>query len=316
LQAFFLPARPSIDQLIFRQGAPTVGQEVKGLFDSQTFTMTYVVYDTSSKDAIIIDPVLDLDVAAVKTSYQSINTLLAFLQEKELKPQLILETHAHADHVSGAHELKARFFPNIKIAIGKNITTVQKTFKQIFNMPDNFAVDGRQFDLLLADGQRHGIGSIEFEVLFTPGHTPACASYYFAAANAVFTGDALFMPDYGTGRCDFPDGDAKALYHSITTRLYQLPESTRVFVGHDYQPNGRPLKFETTIGQSKAENIQLQAQTSEQEFVDFRTKRDATLSAPKLLYPSVQVNIAAGEFPPKEQNGKSYLKLPVQFGET
>ncbi len=283
--------------------------EIKHFFDAATFTMTYVVYDKQSKDAVVIDPVLDYDAASVTTSTQSIELLLGFLKQQELKVHFILETHAHADHLSGAHELVTKHLPSAKIGIGERITMVQETFKEVFNFPKAFKTDGSQFHRLFKDNELVSAGKLSFKVLFTPGHTPACASYLFG--DAVFVGDAVFMPDYGTGRCDFPRGDAKALYHSITSRLYTLPDNTRVFVGHDYQPGGRALEYETTIGESKKKNIQLKDDTSEADFVMFRKTRDATLTAPKLLFPSVQVNIAAGELPDPEANGRIYLKLPI-----
>jgi glyoxylase-like metal-dependent hydrolase (beta-lactamase superfamily II) len=286
-----------------------VNMEIKTFFDPATFTLTYVVYDTTTKDAVIIDPVLDYDPASVKTSTASLNSLNEFVKANRLNVHFILETHAHADHLSGAHELVTQHLPNAKIAIGERITLVQETFKSVFNFPSSFRTDGSQFHRLFKDNEEVSAGLLKFKVIFTPGHTPACASYLFG--DAVFTGDALFMPDYGTGRCDFPKGDSHALYHSVAERLYKLPDSTRVFVGHDYQPNGRPLAYETTIGASKRENIQLKSTTTEDEFVSFRNKRDATLAAPRLLFPSVQVNIAAGELPEPESNGLVYLKLPV-----
>ncbi|MBM4251263.1 MAG: MBL fold metallo-hydrolase [Deltaproteobacteria bacterium] len=284
--------------------------EIKAFYDPTTFTLTYVVFDPATRDAVIIDPVLDYDPASVSTSTASLEKLYAFIDAHQLRVHYILETHAHADHLSGALELKNRYVNDAKIAIGERITRVQKTFKSVFNFPESFHADGSQFDRLWKDGETVRAGSLAFLVLFTPGHTPACVSYL--CGDAVFTGDALFMPDYGTGRCDFPNGDSKALFHSITERLYKLPESTRVFVGHDYQPNGRELAYETTIGASKNTNVQLRATTTESEFVAFRDKRDATLAAPRLLFPSVQVNIAAGKFPEPESNGTVYLKLPVK----
>lgn len=283
--------------------------EIKMFFDPETFTLTYVVFDPHTKDAVIIDPVLDYDPASVKISNTSINNIYKFIQDKSLEVHFVLETHAHADHLSGAHELVTQYLPKTQIGIGERITLVQETFKTVFNFPSSFRTDGSQFHRLFKDNEEVRCGSLRFKVMFTPGHTPACASYIFG--DSVFTGDTLFMPDYGTGRCDFPAGDARILYHSVVDRLYKLPESTRVFVGHDYQPNGRSLAFETSIGASKRENIQLNIKTSEDEFVAFRNKRDAGLSAPRLLYPSVQVNIAAGEFPQPESNGQTYLKLPV-----
>lgn len=283
--------------------------EIRHFFDPATFTLTYVVYDPATKDAVVIDPVLDYDPASVTTSTQSIENLVAFLKEQKLKVHFILETHAHADHLSGAHELVRQHLPDAKIGIGERITLVQETFKQVFNFPSAFKTDGSQFHRLFKENEQVQAGSLSFRVLFTPGHTPACASYLFA--DAVFTGDALFMPDYGTGRCDFPKGDAQALFHSVARKLYELPNATRVFVGHDYQPGGRKLEFQTTIGDSKRENVQLKAETPEAEFVAFRKARDATLAAPRLLFPSVQVNIAAGELPEPEGNGRIYLKLPL-----
>jgi glyoxylase-like metal-dependent hydrolase (beta-lactamase superfamily II) len=283
--------------------------KIKTFYDPATYTLTYVVYDERSKDAVVIDPVLDFDPADVSTSTQSLDAVLEFVNEQALKVHYILETHAHADHISGAHEMVTKHLPQAKIGIGERITLVQEVFKKVFNFPTNFKTDGSQFHRLFKDNEVARAGTLEFRVLFTPGHTPACASYLFG--DAVFTGDALFMPDYGTGRCDFPGGDAAALYHSIAKKLYELPEATRVFVGHDYQPGGRKLLYETTIGESKRSNIQLKASTTESEFIKFRTTRDATLSAPRLLFPSVQVNIAAGEFPGPESNGRVYLKLPV-----
>jgi glyoxylase-like metal-dependent hydrolase (beta-lactamase superfamily II) len=283
--------------------------QIRHFFDTATSTLTYVVYDKVTKDAVVIDPVLDYDPASVTTSIESISVVQAFVKEQQLNVHLILETHAHADHLSGAKELVKRFLPNAKIGIGERITLVQKTFKEIFNFPSSFKTDGSQFHRLFKNNETVKVGSLGFKVLFTPGHTPACASYLFDGF--VFSGDALFMPDSGTGRCDFPQGDAHDLYRSISKCLYALPDNTRVFVGHDYQPGGRPLMFETTIGESKKRNIQITASTSEENFVQLRKARDAVLSAPRLLFPSVQVNIAAGELPAPEENGRIYLKLPV-----
>jgi len=283
--------------------------DIKAFYDPATFTLTYVVFDITTRDAVIIDPVLDFDPASGSISTNSLEKVHEFIQANGLRVHFILETHAHADHLSGAHELKAQYFQDAKIAIGERIISVQKTFKSIFNFPASFKTDGSQFDRLLKDEETVRAGSLEFKVIFTPGHTPACVSYIFG--DAVFTGDALFMPDYGTGRCDFPSGDSAALFRSVTERLYTLPEAMRIFVGHDYQPNGRELAYETSIVASKQHNIQLKASTSEADFVSFRNKRDATLAAPRLLFPSVQVNISAGEFPEPESNGSVYLKLPV-----
>lgn len=281
---------------------------IKEFFDKNTWTLTYVVWNEKTRDAIVIDPVMDYDPASSKTNEDSANLVIDFLRSQDLNLHYILETHAHADHLSGSQIIK-RAFPNAKIAIGEKITKVQEIFKDVFGLPADFKTDGSQFDRLLKDGEEFQAGSIRIKTLFTPGHTPACASYYIDGN--VFVGDALFMPDYGTGRCDFPAGSAVDLYHSVHNRLYELPEDTKVYTGHDYLPNGRPLKFMSTIAEEKAENIQLKAQTSLEEFVRFRTERDRTLTAPKLLLPSVQVNIDAGHLPKPEKNGKRYLRIPV-----
>lgn len=283
--------------------------DIKTLYDENTFTLTYVVYDKKTKDAVIIDPVLDYDPASGKTSFDSIDKLVAFTSEHALHVHYILETHAHADHISSAHELKKSFFPNAKIGIGVRITEVQETFKGVFNLEPSFATDGSQFDVLIQDGETITAGSISIKAINTPGHTPACLSYLIE--DALFTGDAIFMPDYGTGRCDFPKGDANALYDSVAEKIYSLPDETRIFVGHDYQPGGRELRFESTVGEQKESNIQLSKNTSREEFVTFRRNRDSGLNAPRLLFPSVQVNVAAGEFPKPENNGMVYLKTPI-----
>lgn len=290
----------------------TAAYTVEGFFDKSTSTMTYVVFDPASKDAVVIDPVLDFDQASSICSSDAVQRICHFIKEKALKVHYVLETHVHADHLSGAQVLIEQHFPKAILGIGERVTTVQKTFKKIYHLPDDFKTDGSQFAKLFHDNEAFAAGTITIRVLFTPGHTPACVSYVMG--DAVFTGDALFMPDSGTGRCDFPNGSAGDLYHSIQERLYQLPDQTRVFVGHDYQPQQRALAYQTTIGASKSENIQLRAQTTEAEYVNFRTQRDATLNAPKLLYPSIQVNIAAGALPHAEDNGHRYLKIPIGFG--
>ena len=284
--------------------------EVKSLYDEITATVTYVVFDKITRDAVVIDTVLDYDPASSKVSTECLDKLEKLLKDERLNVHYCLETHAHADHLTGAQELKKRL-PHIKLAIGENITKVQSVFKKVYNLPEKFIPNGSQFDLLLKDNQVLKAGSIEIKVLFTPGHTPACASYLIG--DAVFTGDAIFMPDTGTGRCDFPAGSSEALYDSIAERLFKLPDSTRVFVGHDYKANGtRDAHWETTIGEEKALNIQLKAQTKKDEYVKARNSRDATLSAPRLLLPSIQVNIDAGKLPDPEDNGSSYLKIPIR----
>lgn len=282
---------------------------IEPFFDPHTSTLTYIVLDPVTRDALVIDPVLDYDPVGSIVSTESLDRVTAFLHGERLKPRIILETHAHADHMSGSQVLGARF-PGTPVAIGERIREVQATFKAIFDLGEEFVPDGRQFDRLLSDGETVTAGSLEVHVLATPGHTPACVSYLIG--DAVFTGDALFMPDSGTGRCDFPRGSASALYHSITRGLYRLPDATRVFVGHDYQPGGRALAFESTIGDQKRQNIQLPAERSEADFVAFRQARDSGLAAPKLLYESLQVNINAGHLPaPARADGPLYLKIPV-----
>lgn len=284
-------------------------QHVKEFFDQATWTLTYVVYDEQSRDAVIIDPVWDYDPAASRLSSASAEEVAAFVKDKSLKVHYILETHAHADHVSGSQILKG-FYPEAKVGIGAHITEVQKVFKGVFDLDASFPTDGSQFDILLEENQILKAGTLEIRTIFTPGHTPACASYVIG--EAVFTGDALFMPDYGTGRCDFPAGSAAALYESVHEKLYSLPDHYKVFVGHDYLPGGRKLQFQSTIGQEKAHNIQLNAKTTREEFVHFRSTRDRSLSAPKLLLPSVQINIDAGHLPQPAANGVPYLKIPIR----
>ncbi len=282
---------------------------VKEFFDKATWTLTYVVQDPSTKDAVIIDPVWDYDPAGSKLSTHSADEVLNYVNDNKLKVHFILETHAHADHVSGSQVLKEKI-PTAQIGIGAKITDVQKVFKGVFNLHPQFKTDGSQFDILLEEGKPLFAGSLKIETLYTPGHTPACGTYIIG--DAVFTGDALFMPDYGTGRCDFPAGSAEDLFNSVSKKIYQLPDNHRVFVGHDYLPNGRKLAFESTIGEEKAKNIQLNAETSREQFVSFRTKRDKTLAAPRLLLPSVQMNIDAGRLPDPDSNGTRYLKIPIR----
>jgi glyoxylase-like metal-dependent hydrolase (beta-lactamase superfamily II) len=277
-------------------------------YDPRTFTLTYVVYE--GNDAVVIDPVLDYDPLSSTTSTESLQKVTAFLEEKKLKLHLVFETHAHADHLSGSQYLKKRYGANV--VIGHRITEVQSTFKGVFNLDPDFPVDGRQFDKLVKEGDTLRAGALEIGVIETPGHTPACVTYKID--DAVFTGDALFTEDYGTGRCDFPMGSADALYTSVHEKLYGLPDATRVFVGHDYQPDGREVRWETTIGLSKSANVQLKKETPKSDFVRFRNERDARLAAPKLLYPSVQINIDAGRLPKPAANGTRYLHIPLDRG--
>jgi len=284
---------------------------IETFFDKATFTLTYVVWDPQTRDALVIDPVMDYDPIGSKVSTTSYNLVKHFILEHQLKLGLVLETHAHADHLS-ASQLFKEDFDGVKIAISREITRVQEVFKNVFDLP-SLETNGSQFDMLLEANQHVQVGSIDVKALHTPGHTPACMS--FVIEDAVFTGDALFIQDFGTGRCDFPDGDAAKLFDSITTQLYTLPDDTRVFVGHDYQPGGRELIYQTTIGQQKADNIQLKGSTKREEFISFRETRDSSLSAPKLLYPSVQVNIDAGHLPEPSSEGKRFLKIPINISQ-
>jgi glyoxylase-like metal-dependent hydrolase (beta-lactamase superfamily II) len=256
----------------------------------------------------VIDPVLDFDAASGSTSTSSAEQIMAKVKEHNLTVQWLLETHVHADHLSAAPFLKRQL--GGRIAIGSGITEVQKLFGQVFNLKD-LKTDGSAFDKLFADGENFMLGTIRCSVLHTPGHTPACVSY--CIGNAVFVGDTLFMPDYGSARCDFPGGDAATLYSSVQ-KLYQLPEQTRMFLCHDYKAPGRDeFVCETTIAAQKQQNIHLKQGISQQDFVAMRTARDKTLSMPKLILPSVQVNVRAGQFPAAEDNGTVYLKLPVNL---
>lgn len=280
---------------------------IESFHDPATSTLTYVVYDPSSRDAVVIDPVLDYDAVYSQTSTSSVGAVAALVEREGLRLHYVLETHAHADHLSGSQYLKRRF--GGKVGIGARITEIQQVFSGIFDLDPSFAVDGSQFDVLFGDGDEIHAGTLRIQVLATPGHTPACVSYRLD--DVVFTGDALFIEDYGTGRCDFPRGSADALYTSVHERLYALPDETRVFVGHDYQPNGRPVRCETTIGRSKASNVQLRASTTRAQFVELRSARDRTLPPPRLLYPSVQVNIDGGRLPRPRANGRRYLAIPL-----
>lgn len=285
---------------------------VEAFYDAPTSTVTYLVYDAATKDAVIIDPVLDYDPLASQTGVRSAQRLVTRVEGLGLRVHYVLETHAHADHLSASQWLRAKL--GAAVAIGERITTVQQTFKDLFDLPEDFPTDGRQFDRLLAEGETLQAGSLRIGVIATPGHTPACVTYH--VGDAIFTGDALFMDDYGTGRCDFPRGSSEQLYDSVR-KLYALPDDTRVFVGHDYQPGGREVRWETTIGRSKANNPQLRGDTTKEEFVAFRDARDATLAPPRLIFQSVQVNIDAGRLPTPHANGIRYLRLPLGlFGPT
>ena len=282
---------------------------IKHFYHPPTFTLSYLVWDEATMDAVLIDSVLDYDPTASQTSTPSADAICEFIEAKRLKVHALLETHAHADHLSGAALLKKRL--GAKTVIGEHIKTVQRTFKGLLDLPEGFATDGRQFDHLLSDGEVFEAGSLKVKALHTPGHTPACTSYLIG--DAVFTGDSLFLEDFGSGRCDFPGGDAEALYASIHDKLYALADDTRVFVGHDYQPGGRALRYQTTIGHSKAHNKHVRSETTCQEFVAMRRARDAGLQAPRLLFQSVQVNINGGRIPAAADNGVRFLKLPLNL---
>ena len=279
---------------------------VHGIFDPSTWTVTYVVYEAAGTACAVIDSVLDYDPKSGRTSTASADKVIDFVRSKDLQVAWILETHAHADHLSAAPYLKAQL--GGQTAIGAHITAVQKVFKGVFNLEADFAVDGRQFDHLLADGQSLPLGRLQLQALSVPGHTPACMAY--RVGDAVFVGDTLFMPDVGSARCDFPGGDARALYKSVQ-KILSLPPQTRLFMCHDYPPEGRAVHYETTVAAQRAGNIHLKESISEDEFVRMRTARDATLAMPVLILPAVQLNIRAGEMPPPEANGVAYLKIPL-----
>jgi glyoxylase-like metal-dependent hydrolase (beta-lactamase superfamily II) len=280
---------------------------VRAFFDEPTFTASYVAHDPRTRTAAIIDSVLDFDAAAGRTSTASADAIIAYVESEKLTVALLLETHAHADHLSAAPYLQDRL--GGELAIGREITTVQRTFGKLFNAGTEFERDGSQFDRLFDDGDRFSLGELDCAVLHVPGHTPADMAYVIG--DAVFCGDTLFMPDYGTARADFPGGDARQLYRSIR-RLLGLPAEARVFLCHDYKAPGRDaFAWETTIGAQKTGNVHVHEGVTEDAFVAMRTARDATLSMPKLILPAVQVNMRGGELPPPEDNGTRYLKIPL-----
>tara|TARA_R110001606_G_scaffold359994_8_gene512303 strand:+ start:28624 stop:29508 length:885 start_codon:yes stop_codon:yes gene_type:complete len=285
---------------------PVLRPVVEAFFEPETNTVTYLVSDPATKAAMIIDPVLDFDAATGRTSTGSIDAVLAAVAAQGLKLERVLDTHAHADHLSGGDNIRAR--TGIPLGIGANITKVQKTFATLFEAHD-VSPDGVVFDALYADGDTFTLGSLEVEVLHTPGHTPACVSYH--VGDALFVGDTMFMPDFGTARCDFPGGDARTLYRSMQ-KILALPGETRLFVGHDYLPEGRTeYEWETSVAKQKADNIHIGDGVTEDEFVALREARDATLAAPKLILPSLQINIRAGALPPAEASGRRFLKTPL-----
>ena len=281
--------------------------EIKTFFDEQTFTLTHVIYDASSGDAVVIDPVLDFDPIAWSLHESSLTRLNEFITSKKLKLHYVVDSHIHADHVTGMQYFKERY--SVPLVINSAICKVQSTFKNILGMPKSFKVDGSQFDILVKDGDVLKAGSFGLEVITTPGHTPACTTYKIA--DNLFTGDAIFNPDVGTGRCDFPNGSAHDLFNSVTKKIYTKPDATKIFPGHDY-PGSRQLHTQTTVGENKKHNADLPASRSEQDYVEFMQQRDARLPNPKLIYQSVQLNINAGVMPEAEENGMRYLKIPIK----
>jgi len=279
---------------------------VAPFFDPDTWTVTYVVYEKPGASCAIIDSVLDYDPKSGRTSTHSADRVVAFIRENQLTVEWILETHAHADHLTAAPYLKEIL--GGKIAIGENIRIVQGVFKKIFNLEPQFAVDGSQFDHLFADGEKFAIGNLEGEVIYLPGHTPACVGYQIS--DAVFVGDTIAMPDVGTARCDFPGGDASVLFKSIR-KLLSLPPETRLFMCHDYPPSERDVRFETTVREEREQNIHVHDGVDEERYVEMRTNRDRGLAMPVLILPAVQINIRAGHFPPAEDNGTAYVKIPL-----
>jgi len=278
--------------------------EIQHFFDEHTSTLTYVVHD--GRTGVVIDPVRDYDPRSGRTSWKSAEQVAAWIDGRGLAIPYVIDTHAHADHLTGLPYFRERY--GARTVTGAQVGEVQKAFRDVYGLGADFPVDGRQFDVLLDEGKRLAFGALELQALHTPGHTPAHMSWQ--VQDAIFLGDTLFMPDYGTARCDFPGGSAAILYDSIQ-RLYAMPDETRLFVCHDYRPGGRPLAFETTVAEQKRSNVQLDARTTKAQFVAFREQRDAGLAAPELILPSLQVNIRAGALPDPESNGISYLKIPL-----
>ena len=283
--------------------------DIDAFFDAATSTYSYVVSDPVSKRCAIIDPVLDYDPAAGRTSHAGAERLVEHVREQGLQVDWVLETHVHADHLSAATFLKSEL--GGRLGIGAHITEVQATFARLFNTGSDFVADGRQFDRLFEDNEGFSVGTLEARALHTPGHTPACMTYLIG--DAAFVGDTLFMPDYGTARCDFPGGDARSLYRSIE-RLFALPGDTRLFMCHDYKAPGREhYQYQTTVAEQRAHNVHVREGIDEDSFVAMRRARDAELGTPRLMLPAVQVNMRAGELPPAEANGVRYLKIPLNL---
>jgi glyoxylase-like metal-dependent hydrolase (beta-lactamase superfamily II) len=286
----------------------TVRTHVQPFFDPKTWTVSYVINDLATKHAAVIDPVLDYDFKSGHTDTDAADAVLEYVEANGLTVEWILETHAHADHLSGARYLQERV--GGKIAIGEHIREVQATFKKLYNLERTFLPDGSQFDHLFKDGEVFKMGDVEATAMLVPGHTPADMAYL--VDGSVFVGDTLFMPDVGSARADFPGGDAHTLYRSMR-RILDLPPETRMFVCHDYPPKGRGAKWETTVAEQRASNIHVRDGISEEEFVTMRQARDATLEVPTLILPSIQVNVRAGQLPPADENGVAYLRIPLNM---
>jgi len=283
-----------------------VKPEVKAFFDDDSNTITYVVKDPTSNACAVVDSVLDFDYAAGRISYDSADEIIKYIEDNGLKLEWLIETHVHADHLSAAPYIQEHL--GGKIGVGANITVVQDVFGKVFNEGTRFERDGSQFDALFEDGDSYKIGNMEVDVLHTPGHTPACMTH--VAGNAAFVGDTLFMPDGGSARADFPGGDAATLYDSIQ-KVLSLPDETRLFMCHDYGPNGRDIQWETSVADEKEHNIHVGKGKTREDFIKFRTERDAQLGLPRLIIPSIQVNMRAGHFPEPDDNGTVYLKTPI-----
>jgi glyoxylase-like metal-dependent hydrolase (beta-lactamase superfamily II) len=284
----------------------TVKPEVKAFFDKATSTVSYVVKDPHSNACAIIDSVMDIDYAAGRISYDSANAIIRYVEDHHLKVEWLIETHAHADHLSAAPYIQRKL--GGKLGIGENIKIVQEVFGKIFNEGTEFQRDGGQFDRLFKDGETYKIGSMTAFAMLTPGHTPACMTHVIG--DAAFVGDTLFMPDGGTARADFPGGDARVLFNSIK-RVLALPDEMRLFMCHDYAPNGRDIRWETTVAEERRSNIHVRDGVSEGEFVRMRTERDSQLELPRLIIPSIQVNIRGGNLPEPDESGKRHLKVPI-----
>lgn len=284
----------------------SVKPDVTAFFDAPTNTISYVVRDPGSKACAVIDSVMDIDYAAGRITYEGANAIIAHIRAHDLVLEWLIETHVHADHLSAAPYIQQKL--GGRLGIGENVTIVQDIFGKIFNEGAEFRRDGSQFDRLFTDGERYGIGTMTAHVMHTPGHTPACMTHVIG--DAAFVGDTLFMPDGGSARADFPGGDARILYRSIM-RVLELPRETRLFMCHDYGPNGRDILWETTVGDEIDHNIHIGGGTSEDAFATMREARDATLALPRLIIPSLQVNMRAGQLPPKDKDGNTFLKVPV-----